>query len=74
MINHGWPNEAKGFIFGINESQTLYNLVKKQLINHFFLIYVDWLNYQTYIIKYTQPNADLAVINFINLLINLETN
>lgn len=74
MINHGWPNEAKGFTSGIDESQTLYNLVKERLINHFLLISVDWLNYQTYIIKYTQPNADLAVINFINLLINLETN
>lgn len=67
LMNHGCPHEAKGFTSGIDESQALYELVRQKLINRFPLISVGWLNHQTPLIKWTQPNAELAGKNLIEL-------
>lgn len=67
LMNHGCPHEAKGFTSGIDESQALYELVRTKLINRFPLISVGWLNHQTPLIKWTQPTADLAGSNLIDL-------
>lgn len=67
LMNHGCPHEAKGFTSGIDESQILYELVREKLINRFPLISVGWLNHQTPLIKWTQPNAELAGKNLIEL-------
>ncbi|AFZ48519.1 ferrochelatase [Cyanobacterium stanieri PCC 7202] len=67
LMNHGCPHEAKGFTSGIDESQALYELVREKLINRFPLISVGWLNHQTPLIKWTQPNAELAGRNLIEL-------
>ena len=67
LMNHGCPHEAKGFTSGIDESQALYELVREKLINRFPLISVGWLNHQTPLIKWTQPNAELAGQNLIDL-------
>jgi ferrochelatase len=67
LMNHGCPHEAKGFTSGIDESQALYELVREKLINRFPLISVGWLNHQTPLIKWTQPNAQLAGKNLIDL-------
>lgn len=67
LMNHGCPHEAKGFTSGIDESQALYELVRAKLINRFPLISVGWLNHQTPLIKWTQPNAELAGNNLIEL-------
>lgn len=67
LMNHGCPHEAKGFTSGIDESQALYELVREKLINRYPLISVGWLNHQTPLIKWTQPNADLAGRNLIEL-------
>jgi ferrochelatase len=67
LMNHGCPHEAKGFTSGIDESQMLYELVRKELIHRYPLISVGWLNHQTPLIKWTQPNADLAARNLIEL-------
>lgn len=67
LMNHGCPHEAKGFVSGIDESQALYELVRKKLINRYPLISVGWLNHQTPLIKWTQPNAELAALNLIQL-------
>ncbi len=67
LMNHGCPHEAKGFTSGIDESQALYELVREKLINRFPLISVGWLNHQTPLIKWTQPNAELAGQNLIEL-------
>jgi protoporphyrin/coproporphyrin ferrochelatase len=67
LMNHGCPHEAKGFTSGIDESQALYELVRERLINRYPLISVGWLNHQTPLIKWTQPNADLAARNLIDL-------
>lgn len=67
LMNHGCPHEAKGFTSGIDESQALYELVRTKLINRFPLISVGWLNHQTPLIKWTQPNAELAGNNLIDL-------
>jgi ferrochelatase len=67
LMNHGCPHEAKGFVSGIDESQALYELVRNKLINRYPLISVGWLNHQTPLIKWTQPNAELAAKNLIQL-------
>ena len=67
LMNHGCPHEAKGFTSGITESQELYELVREKLINRFPLISVGWLNHQTPMIKWTQPHAELAGNNLIDL-------
>lgn len=67
LMNHGCPHEAKGFTSGIDESQALYELVRQKLIHRFPLISVGWLNHQTPLIKWTQPNAELAGKNLIEL-------
>jgi ferrochelatase len=67
LMNHGCPHEAKGFTSGIDESQALYELVREKLIYKYPLISVGWLNHQTPLIKWTQPNAELAAKNLIDL-------
>lgn len=67
LMNHGCPHEAKGFTSGIMESEALYESVREQLINKYPLISVGWLNHDTPLIEWTQPNADLAAKNLIEL-------
>ncbi|MDB9527348.1 ferrochelatase [Oscillatoria sp. CS-180] len=67
LMNHGCPFEAKGFTSGIDESQMLYERVRERLIHRYPLISVGWLNHQTPMIKWTQPNAKLAANNLIEL-------
>ncbi|HEY9907930.1 MAG TPA: ferrochelatase [Thermosynechococcaceae cyanobacterium] len=67
LMNHGCPHKAKGFTSGIDESQKLYDRVREKLINRFPLTSVGWLNHQTPLIDWTQPNADLAARNLIDL-------
>jgi protoporphyrin/coproporphyrin ferrochelatase len=65
LMNHGCPHKAKGFTSGIDESQAMYERVRERLINRFPLISVGWLNHQTPLIEWTQPNAELAAQNLI---------
>lgn len=67
LMNHGCPHEAKGFTSGIDESQKLYDRVRDKLIQKYPLISVGWLNHDTPLIKWTQPNATLAARNLIDL-------
>jgi ferrochelatase len=67
LMNHGCPHKAKGFTSGIDESQALYERVREQLIYRYPLISVGWLNHQTPLIEWTQPNAELAARNLIEL-------
>ena len=67
LLNHGCPHEAKGFTSGIVESQALYDRVREKLIHKYPLISVGWLNHQTPMIKWTQPNAELAAKNLMEL-------
>jgi ferrochelatase len=67
LMNHGCPHKAKGFTSGIDESQALYELVRERLIYCYPLISVGWLNHQTPLIEWTQPNAELAAKNLIDL-------
>lgn len=67
LMNHGCPHKAKGFTSGITESQALYDLVRDKLINNYPLISVGWLNHDTPLIEWTQPNAFLAAKNLIEL-------
>lgn len=67
LMNHGCPHEAKGFTSGIDESQKLYDRVRDRLINKYPLISVGWLNHDTPLIKWTQPNAMLAGKNLMDL-------
>ncbi len=67
LMNHGCPHKAKGFTSGIDESQALYERVREKLIHRYPLISVGWLNHQTPLIEWTQPNAELAARNLIDL-------
>jgi ferrochelatase len=67
LMNHGCPHKAKGFTSGITESQALYEAVREKLIYKYPLISVGWLNHQTPLIEWTQPNAKLAADNLIQL-------
>lgn len=67
LMNHGCPHKAKGFTSGIDESQALYEMVREQLIYRYPLISVGWLNHDTPLIEWTQPNAELAAKNLIEL-------
>lgn len=67
LMNHGCPHKAKGFTSGITESQALYELVREKLINRYPLISVGWLNHDTPLIEWTQPNAKQAANNLIEL-------
>jgi len=67
LMNHGCPHKAKGFTSGITESQALYDKVRDQLIHHYPLISVGWLNHDTPLIEWTQPNATQAAKNLIEL-------
>lgn len=67
LMNHGCPHKAKGFTSGIDESQALYERVREKLIHRFPLISVGWLNHQTPLIEWTQPNAELAAQNLMEL-------
>ncbi len=67
LLNHGCPQEAKGFTSGIVESIALYDLVRGKLIHRYPLISVGWLNHQTPLIEWTQPHAHLAASNLIQL-------
>lgn len=67
LMNHGCPHKAKGFTSGISESEALYELVREKLINCYPLISVGWLNHDTPLIEWTQPNATQAASNLIEL-------
>ena len=67
LTNHGCPHKAKGFTSGIDESQALYESVRECLINRFALISVGWLNHDTPLIEWTQPDAKTAAQNLIEL-------
>ena len=67
LMNHGCPHKAKGFTSGIDESQALYELVRLELINKYPLISVGWLNHDTPLIEWTQPNVELAAKNLMDL-------
>lgn len=67
LMNHGCPHKAKGFTSGIDESQALYDRIREKLIYRYPLTSVGWLNHQTPLIEWTQPNAELAASNLIDL-------
>ncbi|MFM2312811.1 MAG: hypothetical protein RLZZ04_2087 [Cyanobacteriota bacterium] len=67
LMNHGCPHKAKGFTSGIDESQGMYELVREKLIDKYPLISVGWLNHDTPLIEWTQPNAKLAAQNLMEL-------
>ncbi|WP_346292430.1 ferrochelatase [Sphaerothrix gracilis] len=67
LMNHGCPHKAKGFTSGIRESELLYEAVREKLIYRYPLISVGWLNHDTPLIEWTQPNTTLAAKNLMDL-------
>lgn len=67
LMNHGCPHKAKGFTSGITESQLLYDRVRDRLIERYPLISIGWLNHDTPLIEWTQPNVWQAARNLIDL-------
>lgn len=67
LLNHGCPHKAKGFTSGIDESQKLYEAVREKLIDKYPLISIGWMNHDTPLIDWTQPNMAVAGQNIIDL-------
>jgi ferrochelatase len=67
LMNHGCPMKAKGFTSGVTESEALYEQVRERLINRYPLISVGWLNHDTPLIEWTQPDVKTAGDNLIQL-------
>ncbi len=67
LMNHGCPHKAKGFTSGIDESQELYELVRKELMYRYPLISIGWLNHDTPMIEWTQPDVTTASKNLMDL-------
>jgi protoporphyrin/coproporphyrin ferrochelatase len=67
LMNHGCPHKAKGFTSGIDESERLYEAVRERLIYKYPLISVGWLNHDTPMIEWTEPNVTQAAKNLIQL-------
>lgn len=67
LMNHGCPHKAKGFTSGITESQALYDRIREQLIHRYPLISVGWLNHDTPLIEWTQPDVTQAAKNLMEL-------
>ncbi|MGB3299397.1 MAG: ferrochelatase [Phormidesmis sp.] len=67
LLNHGCPHKAKGFTSGIDESQKLYEAVREKLIYKYPLISIGWMNHDTPLIDWTQPNMAIAGQNIIDL-------
>ncbi|MEM7795844.1 MAG: ferrochelatase [Cyanobacteria bacterium P01_C01_bin.118] len=67
LMNHGCPHKAKGFTSGITESQLLYDAVRERLIYNYPLISIGWLNHDTPMIEWTQPNVTQAAKNLMDL-------
>ncbi|MBX2865434.1 MAG: ferrochelatase [Leptolyngbyaceae cyanobacterium MAG.088] len=67
LMNHGCPHKAKGFTSGITESQLLYDAVRERLIYNYPLVSIGWLNHDTPMIEWTQPNVTLAAQNLMDL-------
>ncbi len=67
LMNHGCPHKAKGFTSGIAESQALYELVREKLMHRYPLISVGWLNHDTPLIEWTQPDVTQAAKNLMDL-------
>jgi ferrochelatase len=67
LMNHGCPHKAKGFTSGIDESQALYERVRERLIHRYPLISIGWLNHDTPLIDWTQPDVTQASKNLTEL-------
>lgn len=67
LMNHGCPHKAKGFTSGIDESQQMFELVRKELMYRYPLISIGWLNHDTPMIEWTQPDVTTASKNLIDL-------
>lgn len=67
LMNHGCPMKAKGFTSGIDESQALFERTRERLINKYPLISVGWLNHDTPLIDWTQPDVTQASKNLMAL-------
>ncbi|MEL6453339.1 MAG: ferrochelatase, partial [Cyanobacteria bacterium J06623_5] len=61
------PHKAKGFTSGIDESQKLYDAVREKLISKYPLISIGWMNHDTPLIDWTEPNMAVAGQNIIDL-------
>ena len=67
LMCHGSPNKTKGLVTGLQEGQELFNQVELQMIDHYPLISIGWINHHTPFLKWTEPNLKKAAKNLIEL-------
>ncbi|MEB3336594.1 MAG: ferrochelatase [Leptolyngbyaceae bacterium] len=64
---HGGPAQAQGLLTGAEEGQTLYEQVQAKLINQYPLISIGWINHDTPLMKWSEPDITHAGQNLIQL-------
>lgn len=64
---HGSPQKTQGLVTGLEDGQELYEQVRSQLINHYPLMSIGWINHKTPFLKWTEPTLKQAAQNLIKL-------
>ena len=62
---HGGPEKAKGLLTGVIDGQALYDRVQAQLQHQYPLVSIGWVNHDTPLINWSQPNLKQAAKNLI---------
>jgi len=64
---HGSPQKTQGLVTGLEDGQELYEQVRSQLVNHYPLMSIGWINHETPFLKWTEPTLEQAAKNLIEL-------
>jgi ferrochelatase len=62
---HGGPEKAKGLLTGVIDGQALYDGVETQLQHEYPLVSIGWINHDTPLINWSQPNLKQAAKSLI---------
>ncbi|MEH2379673.1 MAG: ferrochelatase [Nostoc sp.] len=62
---HGGPEKAQGLLTGVIDGQALYDRVQGQLQHQYPLVSIGWVNHDTPLINWSQPNLKQAAKSLI---------
>ncbi|MHC5936273.1 ferrochelatase [Nostoc sp.] len=62
---HGGPEKAQGLLTGVIDGQALYDRVQAQLQHQYPLVSIGWVNHDTPLINWSQPNLKQAAKSLI---------
>jgi ferrochelatase len=67
LLVHGGPQKSKGLVTGVEQGQQIYDRVQEQLVNHYPLISIAWINHKTPFVQWSKPTMKQAAKNLIDL-------